>query len=311
VDPVGLDLLAQDCDAGLEVRRLDVGDEPPLEARAEPLLQGRDLSRRTVRRDHQLAAGLVDRVEGVEELLLDPLLVLEELDVVDQEQVVGAVALLEALDPLVAEGVDEVVHEGLARHVAHGELALMLADVLRDRLQEVGLAESGAAVDEEGVVGLRRSLGYGEGGGVREAVRRADHERVEGVLRVEPTDERFAARLLGRRRRLLRGLGDLKLDTALLACRVTDRGADQAEKMAFDPVTRKVVRDCEDEVVVGQVDAVDVVEPRAIGRLVERAPEPTGNLAPQALRSQLDWWLHAAGRLLVCDRARGRASDRA
>jgi hypothetical protein len=38
----------------------------------------------------------------VEELLLDPLLVLEELDVVDEQQVVGPVTLLEALDPLVA-----------------------------------------------------------------------------------------------------------------------------------------------------------------------------------------------------------------
>ena len=73
-------------------------------------------------REDDLAAGLVERVEGVEELLLDPLLVLEELHVVDQQQVVVAVALLEALDPLVAERVDEVVHERLARHVAHGHV---------------------------------------------------------------------------------------------------------------------------------------------------------------------------------------------
>ena len=142
VDVVGLDLLAQDRDPRLEVGRLDVGDQAPLEARAQPLLERRDVARRPVGGDRDLPAGLVDRVEGVEELLLDPLLVLEELDVVDQEQVVGAVALLEALDPLVAQRVDEVVHEGLARHVAHRELALVLADVLRDRLQEVGLAEA-------------------------------------------------------------------------------------------------------------------------------------------------------------------------
>ena len=121
----------------------------------------------------------------MEELLLDPLLVLEELHVVDHQDVVGAVALLEALDPLVAERVDEVVHEGLARHVADGELRGVLAHVLRDRLQEVGLAEAGAAVDEERVVRLRRRLGDGERGGVGEAVGRADDEGVEGVLRVE------------------------------------------------------------------------------------------------------------------------------
>ena len=68
-----------------------------------------------------LPARLVERVEGVEELLLDALLVLEELHVVDQEHVVGAVALLEALDALVAEAVDEVVHERLRGDVAAGE----------------------------------------------------------------------------------------------------------------------------------------------------------------------------------------------
>ena len=135
---------------------------------------------------HDLAARLVERVEGVEELLLDPLLALEELDVVDQQHVVVAVALLEALDALVAERVDEVVHERLARHVAHRHVARVLHHVLRDRLEQVGLPEPGAAVDEERVVRLRRRLGDRERGRVREAVGRADHEEVERVLRVQP-----------------------------------------------------------------------------------------------------------------------------
>src|SRR5919204_552208 len=86
-----------------------------------------DIARPPVARHHDLRAGLVERIEGVEELLLDSFLVLKELHVVDQEHVVGAVALLEALDPLVAQRVDEVVHERLARDVADGELARVLA----------------------------------------------------------------------------------------------------------------------------------------------------------------------------------------
>ena len=274
---VGLDLLAQDRDPRLEVGRLDVGDQAPLEPRAQPLLERRDLARRPVGGDHDLPAGLVDRVEGVEELLLDPLLVLEELDVVDQEQVVGAVALLEALDPLVAQRVDEVVHEGLARHVAHRELALVLADVLRDRLQEVGLAEPGAAVDEERVVRLRRRLGDRERGRVREAVRRADHERVEGVLRVAGRRRPARRRCASTASRLLRalGLGDGELDPPLVAGRVADGSADQADEMAFDPVAREVVRNGEHELVVVQLESLHVVEPRAVRRLVEGASEPT------------------------------------
>ena len=130
-DPIGRHPLAQDRDAGLEVGRLDVGDQAPLEPRPQPFLERRDLFRRPVGRDHDLTARLVERVEGVEELLLDPLLAFEELDVVDQEHVVGAVALLEALDALVAERVDEVVHERLARHIPRRRSLRVLAHVLR------------------------------------------------------------------------------------------------------------------------------------------------------------------------------------
>ena len=123
----------------------------------------------------------------MEELLLDALLALDELDVVDEQDVVVAVAALEALDArsAVAHGVDELVHEGLARDVPRREAARVLADVVPDRLEEVRLSEPGAAVDEERVVRLRGGFGYGESCGVREPVRRADHEEVERVLRIE------------------------------------------------------------------------------------------------------------------------------
>jgi hypothetical protein len=71
----------------------------------------------------------------------------------------------------------------------------VLADVLGDRLQKVRLAEPGASVDEERVVGLSRSFGDRERGRMGEAVRGADHERVERVLRVQANAERVASLL--------------------------------------------------------------------------------------------------------------------
>ena len=61
--------------------------------------EGRELARHAVRGEHDLAAALVERVEGVEELLFGVLLALEELDVVDEQHVEVAVALLEAPRP--------------------------------------------------------------------------------------------------------------------------------------------------------------------------------------------------------------------
>ena len=89
---------AQDGDAGLQVGRGEVGDEAPLEAAAQSLLERGDLLGRPVAGEDDLLAVLVDRVEGVEELLLRALLVGDELDVVDEQQVDLAVAGPEVVD---------------------------------------------------------------------------------------------------------------------------------------------------------------------------------------------------------------------
>ena len=72
--------------------------------------------------------------------------------------------------------------------------------VVADRVQQVRLAQPGAAVDEQRVVRLGRRLGDRDRRGVREPVGRADDERLEHVLRVEPVAA--VVRPGGRRRRV-------------------------------------------------------------------------------------------------------------
>ncbi len=92
---VGLGLGAQDGEAGLEVGRVDLGDQAGQEPAAQPVLEGLDRLGRPVRGEDDLLAGAVQVVVGVEELLLESLLVLHELDVVDEQDVAVAVAALE------------------------------------------------------------------------------------------------------------------------------------------------------------------------------------------------------------------------
>ena len=179
---VALRLLAQDRDPGLQIGRLDVRDQAPLEPRTEPFLEGVDLLRRPVGRQDNLSAGLVHAVEGVEKLFLDALFPGEELDVVDQQNVVRPVPRLELVETFVLQMGDEIVHEGLAREVPRAERGGLGREVVGDRLQQVGFPQARRAVDEQRVVGLRRRLGHRERRGVREPVRRADHEVVERVL---------------------------------------------------------------------------------------------------------------------------------
>ena len=179
-------LLAEDGDAGLEVGRLDVGDQAPLEPRAHAILEVRQLLGRQVGGDDDLLVGVVESVEGVEELFLRLDFSAQELDVVDEQDVDVAVAALEAGRLVVADAVDELVGELLRADVPDARALVEGAGVVADRVQQVGLAQSGAAVDEQRVVGAGRLLGDGDGRGVREAVARADDEGLEGVLVVEP-----------------------------------------------------------------------------------------------------------------------------
>ncbi len=64
-----------------------------------------------IRADDELLARLVEAVEGVEELLEDLLLALEELDVVEEEDIDGSVAGLELGHLLASDPIDELVEE--------------------------------------------------------------------------------------------------------------------------------------------------------------------------------------------------------
>src|SRR5207245_10573535 len=80
---------------------------------------------------------------------------------------------------------------------------------------------------------------------------------------------------------------------------VADGRADQTEEVPLDPLAREVVRDAEHEGVVRELRSLRLREPRAVRGLVEGPLEPTGYLVPQALRSQLNWAIHAAVPLLA------------
>ena len=92
VDAVLLHALAQDRAAGGEVGRADLGDEAGGEPLAQAVLERVEVARQAVGREHELRAGAVQLVEGVEELLLGADLALEELDVVDEQHVDAAIA---------------------------------------------------------------------------------------------------------------------------------------------------------------------------------------------------------------------------
>ena len=87
----------------------------------QAVLEAGQLVRRPVGRDHDLLAGAVQVVERVEELGLGLLALGEELDVVDEQDVDLAVALAERYALAFPDGLDELGHELLGRHVLHAD----------------------------------------------------------------------------------------------------------------------------------------------------------------------------------------------
>ena len=121
----------------------------------------------------------------MEESLLGLHLVLQELDVVHQEHVVLAVALLELEGRVVSHQVDEVVGELLAGNVADAHARVLILDVVTHGAQEVRLSQPDAPVDEERVVDEARCLRHRERRRVGEPVAGPDDEGVERVLGFE------------------------------------------------------------------------------------------------------------------------------
>ena len=153
-------------------------------------------------------------VERVEELLLRALPAGEQLHVIEDQDVDPPEALLELAHPVVAQRGDQVVDEGLRREVADLQGGLLLLDLVADGVHQVRLAETHTAVDEERVVvvtGLARDRLRG---GMRELVRRPDHEVGERVLGGQLRVERPA---VGTR------AGKVREELALIARRQLER----------------------------------------------------------------------------------------
>ena len=128
---------AEDRDARLEIRRRQVGDQTPLEPRPKPFLEGQDRLRRPVAGEDDLLAVLMDRIERVEELLLGPLLVGDELDVIDEEEVDPAVARPELVDLALLDAGDELVRELLGGRVDHALAREPGDDLVADGVHQV------------------------------------------------------------------------------------------------------------------------------------------------------------------------------
>ncbi len=126
--------------------------KPPAEARDQALLDPGDLLGIRVAGDHHLLMRFDQSIEQIEELLLRARLVAEELDIVDEQEIERPVVAFELVERLVLVGAHDVGHVGLGMDVADPGVGVGVQNVIADRLDEMGLAQTDAAIDEQWVI---------------------------------------------------------------------------------------------------------------------------------------------------------------
>ena len=193
------DAALEDLEPQFLFQRAHLDHEAARESRAHTVIEAFEIGRRTVGRDHDLAAGIDQRIERVAELDLRRL-ALQELQVVDHQHVDAAQRFLEGDRGLRLERRHEAVHEFLGGQIQH----LALGDAVagpRDRLQQMRLAEAHAGMDVERVEHHRLAAPR-QGDLLRcrmgERVGAADRESIEHQPRIE---RRATERIMRRLRR--------------------------------------------------------------------------------------------------------------
>ena len=184
-DAVHQRLRLDDRDPRLETRSLDECHKTRRESTGESLFQIWNFARRGIRTQDDLLAQLRERVEGVEELLLGLLMSREKVDVIDDHDIRGAKSIAEISHPPSTNGFVKEIHERVARDVAQAQRGLIAQHSLADRVQEMGLAQADAAMNEEWVVGAARLRHDCVRRGMRESVSWTHDKRVEGVVRAQ------------------------------------------------------------------------------------------------------------------------------
>ena len=121
----------------------------------------------------------------MEKLLLCPFLACDELDVVDEQDVDVPVLVAEFLVPVVLDGVDELVREFLRRRVENLRVRVLVEDVVADGMHQMRLAQTDAAIDEQGIVCQGRCFRNGQGGGMGKLVSAALDVGFKGILGIE------------------------------------------------------------------------------------------------------------------------------
>ncbi len=181
----GIGLAQQNGHAHFEFGRLDGHGQTGIEAGDQALIHLPEFLGVGVAGENDLRAFGDQRLESVEKLFLRLVFAGEKLHVVDQQQVERVVVALEFLEGLALVGTHHFADELLGLQVTNAGARLLRQQRVADRVHEVGLAQTDAAVDEQRVVGAPGVFRHLNGRGAGKLVGLAGDQGFEAEHGVE------------------------------------------------------------------------------------------------------------------------------
>src|SRR5215469_14584139 len=109
----------------LEAGGIEIGNESPLETRAQPIMEVAHGSRYAVAAENNLLSGLMQGVEGMEKLLFSGLFAGDKLHVIHQQDVHGPVVGAERVGRALPDRLDDLVGKSLGRDIGNSQSLLL------------------------------------------------------------------------------------------------------------------------------------------------------------------------------------------
>jgi hypothetical protein len=174
-----------DCNPCLVAWRVNSGDQAPVKSADKALFERGNLGRGAIGTKNDLFAVIIKGIKGVEEFFLALLAFAQELDVVDYQHIDSAELALKAGQVSFFDTPDKSVDKLFTTQELDYRTIEFSLGFKADRLQKMGLAQAGIAVDKKRIVGISKRVTYRNTACVGKTVARAHHKIVKGIIGME------------------------------------------------------------------------------------------------------------------------------
>ena len=180
-----IDFALQDAKAQFVVCRMQVYDQPALQARLDPFFHVLDLARGPVTGNDDLLVLIHKGVEGVKELFLRAVLTCDELHVVDHQDINRTEYFLEIHHLAIAQRLHKAIHELFCRQIEDVEVRSSQTQFVSDGMHQVRFTQTHATIQKQRVKRNRPTFSNATRGGMRQFIGFPDNKILKRKARIK------------------------------------------------------------------------------------------------------------------------------